>query len=165
MGATLLGLAGIFVMAVCLLLVPLGLPGTWLMLSVVAVGAVLGAVALETLGALALLVAAAELAEWLLVKVFSARYGGSNRAFWGAIAGGLAGVLVGMPVPVLGALLAGVLGTFLGAATATWLETRAFQSAARVGWGAVLGRAFSAAVKTAAGIIVLVVGGGALLVG
>lgn len=165
MGGTLAGILGIFVMSVCLLLVPLGLPGAWLMLSVVAAGAVLGAVSLQTLGALVLLVAAAELVEWLLVRVFSARFGGSSRAFWGAVIGGLVGVLIGMPVPVVGALLAGVLGTFLGAAAFTWMETRALGPAARVGWGAVLGRAFSAAVKTAAAIIVLVVGGGALLVG
>jgi len=43
------------------------------------------------------------------------------------------------------------------------VETRAAGSAARVGWGAVLGRAVSVALKSAVGIVILVVGGAALL--
>jgi uncharacterized protein YqgC (DUF456 family) len=65
----------------------------------------------------------------------------------------------------VGSLLAGVAGTFLGAFAVSLWRTRQARSAARVGWGALLGRAASAAVKTAAGVVVLVVGAGALLVG
>lgn len=162
---TALTLLGVLVMAVCLLLIPLGLPGGWLMLLVVAVGGLYGKVSLTTLGVLTALVGAAELVEFVAVKVLSGRYGGSRRAFWGAIGGGLLGVLVGTPVPVVGSLVAGVVGTFLGAAFVAFWETRRTRRAARVGWGAVLGRAVAAAVKTAAGVAVLVVGGGALLFG
>lgn len=160
---TALAIAGLLVMTVCLVLVPLGLPGTWLMLLVVATGAVAGEVGLWTLAGLLLLVAAAETAEFFMVKALSERYGGSNRAFWGALAGGLIGVVVGAPVPVAGSLVAGVLGTFAGATAVAFWETREARSAARVGWGAVLGRAGAAAVKVAAGVVVLAVGGTALL--
>lgn len=162
---TFLSVAGLGVMALCLLVVPLGLPGTWIMLGVVMGGVLAGRVEWLTLGALVALAAAAELAEFLLVRAFSLRYGGSDRAFWGALAGGLAGVVVGAPVPVVGALVAGVAGTFLGAAAVALWEDRELRPAARVGWGAVLGRAGAAAVKTAAAVVVLVVGGGALLFG
>lgn len=163
--ATALTIAAAVVMAGALLVVPLGLPGTWIMLGVVAVGALAGEVGAITLAGLGLLVAAAEAAEFLLVKAASDRHGGSPAAFWGAVAGGLAGVAVGAPVPVVGSLLAGVTGTFVGAfAVALW-RTRAARAAARVGWGAVLGRAAAAAVKTAAGVVLLVVGGGALVFG
>lgn len=152
-------------MALALLLVPLGLPGTWIMLAVVVAGAAAGEVAWLTVAGLGALLAAAEAGEFVLVKAASDRHGGSSAAFWGAVGGGLVGVLVGAPVPVVGSLLAGVAGTFLGAFAVSLWRTREARSAARVGWGAVLGRAASAAVKTAAGVVVLVVGGGALLVG
>lgn len=160
---TVLSVVGVAVMALALLLVPLGLPGTWIMLAVVAVGALAGEVGWLTVGGLTGLLAAAEAGEFLLVRSASDRHGGSPAAFWGALAGGLVGVGIGAPVPVMGSLLAGVAGTFVGAFAVSLWRTREARSAARVGWGAVVGRAAAAAVKTAAGVVVLVVGGGALL--
>ncbi|MBI4409603.1 MAG: DUF456 family protein [Gemmatimonadetes bacterium] len=165
MEANLLTMVAIAAMLVALLLIPLGLPGLWLMLAILAVGAWAGRIGLALLLLLVLLAALAELAEFLLVKRLSARYGGSNRAFWGAVAGGILGVLIGLPVPVVGALAAGLLGTFAGAALVALLESRQLGAATRVGWGAVLGRAFSAAVKVAVGIVILVAGGVGLVVG
>lgn len=165
MGASLLAVLGLLVMVVGLVIVPLGLPGTWLMLLVVAGGSLAGRVAPTTLAILTGVVLVSELAEFLLVRAASARYGGSPADFWGAVAGGLVGVVVGAPVPVVGSLVAGVAGTFVGATAVALWRTRRPGEAARVGWGAVLGRAFSAAVKTGAGVAVLVVGGGALLLG
>lgn len=163
--STALAVAAVVLMGAALLLVPLGLPGTWIMLAVVAAGAVAGEVGWATVVGLGLLLAAAEAAEFFLVKAAAERHGGSPSAFWGAVAGGILGVVVGAPVPVVGSLVAGVAGTFVGAFAVSLWRTRKARSAARVGWGAVLGRAASAAVKTAAGIVVLVVGAGALLVG
>lgn len=165
MAETALAVLGAAVMLAGLVMVPLGLPGNWIMLLVVAVGALLGRVSLVTLAVLGAVVLVAELAEFLLVRAASAKYGGSAADFWGAVAGGLAGVVVGAPVPVVGSLVAGVVGTFAGAAAVSLWRTRRPGDAARVGWGALLGRAFSAAVKTAAGVAVLVVGGGALFLG
>lgn len=165
MEATALAVIGVAVMLAGLLMVPLGLPGNWLMLLVLAVGAGVGRVGPWTLGILGAVVVAAELAEFLLVRAASARYGGSPAAFWGAVVGGLAGVAVGAPIPIVGSLVAGVAGTFAGAAAVSLWETRRPGEATRVAWGAVLGRALSAAVKTAAGVAVLVTGAGALLVG
>lgn len=165
MGETALALLGAAVMLGGLATVPLGLPGNWIMLAVVAAGTLLGRVSPATLAVLGAVVLAAELAEFLLVRAASARYGGSPSDFWGAVAGGLAGVVVGAPVPVAGSLVAGIVGTFAGAAAVALWRTRRPGEAARVGWGALLGRVFSAALKTAAGIAVLVVGGGALFLG
>lgn len=165
MGATLLAVLGVAVMLAGLAAVPLGLPGNWLMLLVVGVGTLFDRVSPTTLAVLGAVVLTAELAEFLLVRAASARYGGSPADFWGAIAGGLAGVALGAPVPVAGSLAAGVAGTFAGAADVALWRTRRPGEAARVGWGALLGRIFSTAVKTGAGIAVLVVGGGALFFG
>jgi len=150
--------AALVLMAGALLLIPLGVPGLWIMIGVLAIAALLGEVSWALVAALVLLAGFAELLEFLIVKRFSSRYGGSNRAFWGAIVGGFAGVFIGVPVPVLGPVIAGVLGSFVGAALVALWETRRLGHAARVGWGVVLGRAFAAAVKTAAGVAILAAG-------
>lgn len=149
----------------CLFMIPLGLPGTWIMLGVLGLAAWAGEVAWWVWGGLIVVAFLAEVAEFLIVKRTSARYGGTRRAFWGAIAGGVVGMLIGLPIPfpLLGPLLAGLIGTFLGAAAVTYWETRHLDAARRVAWGALLGRGFAAAAKTAAGVIVLVVGATSLL--
>lgn len=153
----------ILAMAGALLLIPVGIPGLWIMLGVLAVATVLGEVPVWLLAVLLAAGVTAEVLEYALVKRMSARYGGSNRAFWGALLGGLVGVFVGVPVPVVGSLIGGVLGSFAGATGVAYFESRKVKDAARVGWGAVLGLATSAAFKTALGIVILVVGTTALL--
>ena len=152
-------------MIVALVVIPLGLPGLWIMIGILAVATFVDEVSPIILVLLVVVALLAELAEWAIVARTSARWGGSRKAFWGAIAGGLVGILVGLPVPlpILGPLAAGLLGTFAGAAAVTLWETRALRSAGRVGCGAVLGRAFAAATKTAAGIVILVTGVAALI--
>ena len=163
MDATLPALAAIALMTVGLLVIPLGLPGLWVMLAVLGLAAFDGAVAWWVVGALAVCAALAEVAEYFIVRHTSDRYGASRRAFWGAIAGGLVGVIVGVPVPIVGPLIGGLLGTFAGAAIVTWWQTRHLGSAGRAALGAVIGRGIAAAVKTAAGFAILVFGAAALL--
>ncbi len=154
---------GLFVMLAALFVVPLGLPGVWIMIGVLTVATAYGEVSPWLLMPLVAAGVAAEAVEWVILKRTSARWGGSRKAFWGAVAGGLAGVLIGLPIPVVGPLVAGLFGTFAGAAIVTFVETRHFRSAGRVAWGALLGRAFAAAFKTAVAIVILVLGGAALL--
>jgi uncharacterized protein len=158
-----LAVLGILIMLVALLLVPLGVPGLWIMVAVLGVGVWLGEVGWLLLIVCAAVAAAAELAEWVILDRMNARYGGSRMAFWGAIIGGIVGVFVGMPVPIVGSVLAGFLGSFVGAAAATIYETRHVESAARVGWGTLLGRMWAAGAKVAGGFIILVLGGAALI--
>jgi uncharacterized protein YqgC (DUF456 family) len=152
-------------MIVALIVIPLGMPGLWIMIGILAVATWANEVSPWILIFLVVVALLAELAEWAIVARTSARWGGSRKAFWGAIAGGLVGILVGLPIPlpILGPLVAGLLGTFAGAAAVTLWETRALRSAGRVGCGAVLGRAFAAATKTAAGVVILVTGAAALI--
>lgn len=148
-----------------LLLVPLGLPGTWLMVGVIAVATYLGEVALLTLVLLASVAAVGEAIEWVIVKRYSVRYGGSRLAFWGAVVGGLVGVFVGVPVPVVGPIIAGAVGSFAGAAVLTLWETRRVRAAARAGWGVAVARIVAVGAKAVAGAVILAVGVTALLIG
>ena len=158
-----MAIVGILVMGIALFLTPLGIPGLWIMVGVLAIGAITGSVGIAVIIACLVLALAAEVLEFLIVQKLNVRYGGSRLAFWGAIFGGVAGVIVGMPVPVIGSLIAGFLGSFAGAMAATLYETRRFDSAARVGWGVLLGRVWAAATKVAAGIVIFVLGSFALL--
>ncbi len=156
-------LLAIVIMVLALVLVPLGLPGTWVQVLVLAAATffdrfnpalLLGAVVLATLG---------EAAEYAFMKRFAQRYGGSRKAFWGALIGGMLGVMVGVPVPVVGSVIAGIAGSFLGAGAVTYWETRHLGTAGRVGWGVVLGRMFAAAAKLGAGVCIVVLGVAGLL--
>ena len=153
----------IAIMVLALFSIPLGLPGLWIMIGVVAVGAVMGHIGLTVTIITLIIATIAELIEFFIVKRLTKQYGGSKKAFWGAIAGGLAGVLVGVPVPVIGSIIAGFIGSFIGAGLVTYAETKEMRAAHRVGWGAVLGRALSAVAKTAAGLAILVLTAAALL--
>jgi uncharacterized protein YqgC (DUF456 family) len=154
---------GIIVLVIGWMMIPLGLPGLWVMIGVTAVGAITGVVGLWALLLCVAIAIIAELIEFVLVGRITKRYGGSRKAFWGALAGGFIGILIGIPIPILGSIIAGIVGTFVGAALVTYAETKQMGSAQRVGWGAVLGRMLTAAAKTAAGLAILAIAAAALL--
>lgn len=156
-------IVGILVMIGALLLIPLGIPGTWIMVGVLVIGTVLGQVGVLVLMTSLGLAFVAEAMEFFIVKRLTLRYGGSRLAFWGAIIGGFAGVFIGLPVPVIGSIIAGFLGSVIGAALATMYETRKLDRTLRVSWGILLGRMWSAVAKVGVGIVILVLGAAALL--
>jgi uncharacterized protein YqgC (DUF456 family) len=142
-----------------LVLIPLGLPGLWVVvLAIVGYGWLTDFRTLSA-GFIALVVGLALLGEvfeaWIGFR-FAQRYGGSSRAGWGALVGGLIGAIVGVPVPVIGSVVGGFVGAFLGAAVFEYTRARQSETAVRAGWGAVLGRAAAAGVKIALGVMMAV---------
>ena len=88
-----------------LVLIPLGLPGLWVMLGAALLHwalVPLGGIGVWTLAGAGALVVVAEVLEFSLSARYTRKYGGSRRASWGAVIGGVAGAVVGMPVPVVG---------------------------------------------------------------
>lgn len=161
MSHTLLVILLVAVLLIGLLLVPLGLPGLWvMMLAVIGYGSLtefrtVGVVTIATIGGLALL---GEILEnWIGFRL-ARRYGGSRRAGWGALVGGLVGAVVGVPVPLVGSVIGAFLGSFAGAALFEYSASRHARLAASAGWGAVLGRAAAAALKLALGVAIGVIG-------
>lgn len=153
------------VMLGCLLIIPLGLPGLWLiavtLLALLALGQVSWTFALVGAGA----VVGAEIAEFWVLKRFGERFGGSSRAFWGAVAGGMAGLFFGLPVPVVGSVITAFLGTFLGAGLVTFLETRSVERSTRVGMGVLLARTTAVALKVGVALAITAATAVALLLG
>jgi uncharacterized protein YqgC (DUF456 family) len=146
------------VMLLSLFLIPLGLPGTWLM-----VGAAIGYDALVggdpigwlTIGAPAVLAVIAEIFEFSLSARYTKKYGGSRRAGWGAIIGGIVGAIVGVPVPIIGSVIGAFVGSFAGALVAEYTRREATAgTATRVATGALIGRVVAAAMKTGMGVVI-----------
>jgi len=143
-----------------LLLIPLGLPGLWVM-----VGGFLGygwltqfrSVSVAMIVVVVALAFIGEIVESWLGFRFARRYGGSGRAGWGALIGGLIGAVVGVPVPVVGSVIGAFVGSFGGAALLEYGQSRRADVAVGAGWGAVVGRAAAAAAKIALGVVIGVI--------
>lgn len=151
-------LLGLLLLA-CLFVIPLGIPGLWVMIVAGLVyNLVLGQTAISwlALGGAVALAGTAELIEFLLAGRFARQFGGSKRAEWGAILGGLAGVVIGLPIPVIGSVVGGFAGAFAGALVAEWSLHQNTDKAGRAAWGALLGRATAMAIKVAIGIVIAV---------
>lgn len=144
-----------------LLLVPFAVPGLWLMVvALIGYGAATGfaGVGLWTILLAAVLAALGDGLDVWLSHRFAQRYGGSRRAGWGSVVGGIVGALVGVPLPVIGSLVGAFMGAFLGAAVMEYSAVRRSGASLAAGWGAVLGRAVSAAVKGALGVAIVILG-------
>ena len=135
-----------------LLLVPLGLPGAWVMILVAVLYDWLvpaAPIGWGFIGVAFVLAVLAEVFEFTLSVRYTRKYGGSRRAGWGAILGGIAGAIIGVPVPVIGSVIGVFVGSFVGALVMELTRGEATRgSATRVAWGALLGRVAAAAAKT-----------------
>ena len=144
-----------------LAMIPLGLPGLWVMVGgILAYGWLTG---FNSVGVamIAIVLAIAFLGEiienWIGFRS-AKRYGGSTRSGWGALIGGLVGAVIGVPVAVIGSVIGAFIGSFIGAALFEYTYSRHAGAATRAGWGAVVGRAAGAAVKIALGVVIAVIG-------
>ena len=145
--------------AIGLLLIPLGLPGLWVLVGAAVLHRVvggsdeLGVVFLVFITALALL---AELAEALLGVVTARRFGATRWGMWGAFLGGIAGAIALTPLlPPVGTLLGAFVGAFGGAFVLEWRKSRTFRAGWRAGLGAFVGRVAAVAVKVAVGVAIV----------
>jgi uncharacterized protein len=147
------------VQAAALVMIPLGLPGTFVQVAAAALlvlasdGALLGWGWVGVFLGLALV---GEVVEFLSGQWGTRRFGGSRRAGWGALIGGIVGAVVGgIPIPVIGSIVMSFVGTFVGAVIGEMSAQRGAPDV-RVGLGALLGRAVGVATKLGLGIVILI---------
>ena len=145
------------VLAGSLFLIPLGLPGLWLMLGAALLHWVMipeGGIGLFTLLGTSALVIVAEVLEFTISGNYTRKYGGSKRAAWGAILGGIVGAI---PIPVVGSFFGALVGSFAGAFVGELTVKQADRSdPTRVAMGAAIGRAVAAAMKVGIGLVVAI---------
>ena len=141
------------------LMIPLGLPGTWAMVAAAIAYALLvphAGIGIVTIGGVAALAIGAEVLELGFIAGATRRYGGSRRAAWGAVIGGMVGAIVGVPVPIVGPMIGGMLGAFIGALIGEYESAGDHRVATRAAMGALIARMASAAMKVAVGMVMAV---------
>lgn len=142
-----------------LCLVPLGFPGTWMMIGgAVAYGYLQdsASIGMITLIGTTVLALAGEVAEFTVTAKYTKQYGGSRRAGWGAIIGGLVGAFMGVPVPVVGSVIGAFVGSFVGALVFEYSRNQKAGEATKVATGALIGRVAATALKVALGCVMAV---------
>jgi hypothetical protein len=143
-----------------LCLIPLGLPGLWVMVGgILAYGWLTSfrSVGVAIIAIVLGLALCGEIIESWIGFRFAKRYGGSSRSGWGALIGGLVGAVIGVPIAVVGSVIGAFLGSFIGAAVFEYSYSHHTGVATRAGWGAVVGRAAAAAAKIALGVVIAVI--------
>lgn len=145
------------VLFLSLLMIPLGLPGLWVMVLAAVAYPYLageGTIGSFTLVGILVLAAVAEALEFLLAGRYARKYGGSRRAGWGAILGGIVGAFVGVPVPIVGPVIGALAGSFAGALIFELTRGTEAGAATRVATGALIGRVAAIAVKVGIGVAI-----------
>ncbi len=136
------------------------LPGTWF---IVAATAVYDwhfgwrSITWQVLAVMALLAAAAEVADLLAGMKGAQKAGASRAASWGALAGGFGGMIALtplIPIPILGSILGGLLGCFGGAFAVERYFHGDTGKSAKVGLGAAIGRLVGLLIKLMTAIII-----------
>lgn len=172
MGWVAIGLALLFALVGlgCLLLVAVGLPGTWLMIALAvgthllqgATGAGDGGTAIWwTIGICLALAGAGEAIETLAGAAGTHAGGGTRRGMVGAILGGIVGGIVltpVIPIPLVGTLLGAVIGTFVGALAGEMTGDARGEGneSVKAAFGATVGRVLGSMGKTLVAAVVWV---------
>lgn len=147
------------------LLTVLGMPGNWVIVAAVVVYVLLvpadspAVMGWGVAAAMVCLASLGELIEFLAGALGAAKAGGSRRgavlALVGSLAGGVVGLFVGLPIPLVGSLAAAVLfagaGAFVGAVLGEQWKGRDLGESCRIGHAAFWGRLFGTAAKAAIG--------------
>lgn len=159
------------------LITVLGMPGNWLMAAAVA-GYVLlvpeqspVAIGWPVAVAVGLLAAVGELLEFVAGAFGVAKAGGSKRgavlALLGSMVGGIAGMFIGLPIPIVGSLVAALLfaglGALAGAVIGEQWHGHGLDKSWQIGKAAFWGRLLGTLAKTTVGAVMIVVVVAALL--
>jgi hypothetical protein len=148
------------------------LPGNWLVLGLAAVFAWLfpenmagRGMSWSWVGALAALAVLGEIVEFAAGAAGAAKHGASRRSvvlsIVGAMAGSIAGLAIGSPIPILGsfvlALLGGATGAFAGAYLGEAWKGRPEEARLVAGRGAFAGRIWGTVGKLSVGAIMVAI--------
>jgi hypothetical protein len=138
------------------------LPGTWCLVAGAGLYGWLTdwrAVTLSTLVLLAGIAVIGEILELFTSAVVARKAGGSRRAAWGGLVGGMLGMFCLsflLPIPIVGSMAGAIVGCFLGAAVAELTVRNHLAHGTRVGFFAALGMAMGTAAKVGLALVMSV---------
>ncbi len=148
-----------------------GLPGNWINLAAAIVYAFFApsddrlSISWWVVGAVFVLAILGEAVELLASAAGAAKVGGSRRgavlAILGSFVGGIMGAVLGMPIPIIGSVIAillfASLGALAGAMLGEWWKGRDWDTRWEVGHAAFWGRLFGTVGKMSIGSMIVVV--------
>lgn len=153
----------------CVGLIPIGLPGLWLMIGFAALAQVLGTIPFTSAPSIhfgwtliGVCIAIGVVAEAIeaIAGAAGARYGGATRrGMVGAFAGGIIGAIFFtglLPIPIVGTIVGGLIGTFAGAwiGEASAVQQRDPQQKFQAALGAAAGKLAGTFGKLGAGVVI-----------
>jgi len=155
---------------ICLGLIVIGLPGTWILLALAAILEMTDHLWLDPsiepvlfgwwlIGGCVLIGLVGEALEFATGAVGTKVGGGNKRGMVGAFVGGLAGALVGTPLlPIIGTLVGALVGTFLGALVGeiTGPEAKETKEALPAAIAATIGRVLGTVAKLGFAVVIWV---------
>lgn len=147
---------------IAVVLTAVRLPGTWCLVAGAGLYGWLTewqAVTLSTLLLLSVIAAIGEILELFTSAVVARKAGGSRRAAWGGLVGGMLGMFFLsflLPVPFVGSMAGAIAGCFLGAAIAELTVRNHLAHGTRVGFFAALGMAIGTAAKVGLALVMSV---------
>jgi uncharacterized protein YqgC (DUF456 family) len=149
-------LALLAVVILSIIIIPLGLPGTWIIAAAALLYQILvpdGGIGYFTVGAMFVLATVSAIIEMSLSARYAKKYGGSRRAGWGAIIGGMVGAFMGIPIPVIGSVIGAFIGAFVGAFAFEMTKGTEVEGSTKVATGALIGRVVGAVMNVAIGVV------------
>lgn len=147
-------------MLVGVVIIPLGVPGQFLIVVAALVFSLLLPHALSLWIVVVLLAIAilAELLEAVAGFLGASKAKGSIWSSFGALMGGIAGAIVGsFFLPIIGSLIGALAGTFAGAYAVEYYRTRAMTNATHVAKGALIGRIVGSIIKVFLSLVMIVI--------
>lgn len=143
-----------------IVIIPFGIPGTFLIVGSALIYAWLTHFAIITWKFLLILLFISilvEVIEFFLGAAAAAKYGASKVGMFGAIIGGFFGAVWGSPLfPLVGTVIGAFVGAFIGAGLFEFIVTRDLEKSLRAGYGAFLGSIGGKLIKITAALAMAV---------
>ena len=142
-----------------LILIPIGVPGTFLIVAGSGIAGLItggklvgGSLFLIFLG----LAIFGEVGDYLFSVASGKKYGASKQSLVGSFIGAVLGSILGLPLPIIGNLTGAFAGAFAGAFITEFITGSDLSQAARSGLGVLFGKLFGSIVKAAIGMAMIV---------
>ncbi len=148
------------VMIAGIVIIPFGIPGTFLIVGNVLVYAWLTnfvEITWSFIGLLALIATIVEVIEFFLGAATASKFGASKMGMFGAIVGGFVGAVLGTSImPLIGTLMGAFAGAFAGTAIFEYMRSSDLQKSLQAGFGAFLGALGGKLTKIAVAVAMVV---------
>lgn len=143
-----------------LLLIPLGMPGTWIMPVIALIYKILPLpiqISWKIILILTGIAVLGEVLEYYIGAKSASAAGATKYGVLGAFIGGIIGAIVGVPIFLIGSLIGLFIGAFLGAFIVEFFIKEDVTKAIKAGIGAFKGRLGAIMVKELLGIVMIIV--------